>query len=114
MLGQMHATADPDYIDHFKKFNDESGHQVYDIASLRGTVKVIKEQARKMDFVARYGGEDGGVIAPEADAAGALALQQRLRSRLLCFWAVSYGHRKLRHRHGDARNRDTGATHRQG
>lgn len=52
-------------IDHFKKFNDEFGHQVGDEA-LRVAANTIGANARGACTVARYGGEEFVIIEPEA------------------------------------------------
>ena len=44
-------------VDHFKKFNDTHGHQVGDLV-LKSLAKVLVEQVRNVDLVARYGGEE--------------------------------------------------------
>ncbi len=65
-------------IDHFKKFNDQHGHQVGDEV-LRGVAGVLRRAAREMDLPARYGGEEFVVILPELPPAGAEAAMERLR-----------------------------------
>ena len=65
-------------IDRFKKFNDTYGHQAGD-AVLQAVAKAIADTVRKVDFAARYGGEELAVIAPECEPAGAADLGERLR-----------------------------------
>jgi len=49
-------------VDHFKRYNDEFGHQAGDMA-LRAVGKLIQEVARRpLDLTARYGGEEFAVI----------------------------------------------------
>ncbi|MHC4871525.1 MAG: GGDEF domain-containing response regulator [Planctomycetota bacterium] len=50
-------------IDHFKKFNDEHGHQAGDFI-LSHLGDIIKSTMRNVDFCARYGGEEFAVILP--------------------------------------------------
>ncbi len=64
-------------IDHFKKFNDEWGHQLGD-AVLQHVSYVIKNSCRGTDIVARYGGEEIVVIMPGTDANSALLAAQRI------------------------------------
>ncbi len=53
-------------IDHFKKFNDQHGHDIGDEV-LRETARVASLSVRPIDFVARFGGEELVVIMPTAD-----------------------------------------------
>jgi diguanylate cyclase (GGDEF)-like protein/PAS domain S-box-containing protein len=68
-------------VDHFKQVNDEHGHAVGDTA-LRALVEAMLEVLRSEDLVARLGGEEFAAILPEVDADGAMAVAERLRSRL--------------------------------
>ena len=65
-------------IDHFKRFNDEHGHQVGDEV-LRGVAKVLRDAARKVDVVARYGGEEFVFILPGTTAKDSQPVLRRLR-----------------------------------
>lgn len=68
-------------IDHFKRVNDQHGHAVGD-TTLRALVEAMLEVLRSEDLVARLGGEEFAAILPEVDADGAMAVAERLRSRL--------------------------------
>lgn len=68
-------------IDHFKKINDTYGHLVGD-AVLREVARLIRENTREIDFVARFGGEEFSVILPETDKAGAIMMAERISSRI--------------------------------
>jgi len=69
-------------VDHFKKINDEHGHQAGDDV-LREVGQVLKSTVRpNVDWVARYGGEEFAVVLPGADHKGALIVAERLRSTL--------------------------------
>ena len=49
-------------VDYFKRYNDEHGHQVGDLA-LKSVAEVIQSFARRpLDFAARYGGEEFALI----------------------------------------------------
>ncbi len=64
-------------IDNFKAINDTYGHQTGD-AVIVDLAKRVSENIRTGDVAARYGGEEFGVILPESDPAGALALSKRI------------------------------------
>jgi diguanylate cyclase (GGDEF)-like protein len=52
-------------IDHFKRFNDEMGHEAGDLV-LRGIGRILRENLRKSDVGCRYGGEELLVIMPDS------------------------------------------------
>lgn len=53
-------------IDHFKKVNDEYGHEAGD-AVLKGLGALLTKSVRTSDIACRYGGEEFLLILPEAD-----------------------------------------------
>ena len=65
-------------IDHFKKINDTYGHKVGDEV-LKALSKLIKKNIRKIDFAARWGGEEFVILAPETNVEGAKKLAEKLR-----------------------------------
>ena len=65
-------------IDHFKRINDQWGHQAGDQV-LVGFARRVSATLRKTDRLGRYGGEEFLVLLPEADATHALATAERLR-----------------------------------
>lgn len=65
-------------LDHFKRINDEHGHQTGDMV-LKEFANVIKNTARESDISARFGGEEFIIILPQTDTSGALALAERMR-----------------------------------
>jgi diguanylate cyclase (GGDEF)-like protein/putative nucleotidyltransferase with HDIG domain len=65
-------------LDHFKEVNDRSGPQVGD-AALRRVAQVLNEHKRKIDFAARIGGEQFGLVLPNTSQDEAFALAERLR-----------------------------------
>jgi diguanylate cyclase (GGDEF)-like protein len=64
-------------LDHFKGVNDSFGHQRGDavLVELAGR---IRAEARDVDTVARYGGEEIVVVLPETDEAGARQAAERI------------------------------------
>ncbi len=65
-------------IDHFKKVNDTFGHDVGDYV-LKELSKLIQNNIRGSDIVARIGGEEFAIIAPETDINNAAVLAEKLR-----------------------------------
>lgn len=68
-------------IDHFKKINDNHGHPAGD-AVLRVIARRMSEAARATDFVARIGGEEFGLLLPEATDETAVGVAQRIREAI--------------------------------
>lgn len=56
-------------IDHFKKVNDNFGHDIGDLA-LKHMVAICKENLRKVDFMGRWGGEEFVILLPEVGTDG--------------------------------------------
>jgi diguanylate cyclase (GGDEF)-like protein len=65
-------------IDHFKRHNDDFGHQVGD-HTLRAVAQALASNARQSDLAARYGGEEFAVILPGAGTDMAIEKAERLR-----------------------------------
>jgi diguanylate cyclase (GGDEF)-like protein len=66
-------------LDHFKRFNDELGHQAGD-RLLKGAASAWTAELRIVDVLARYGGEEFIVLLPSADAKLAADVLSRLRT----------------------------------
>ena len=66
-------------LDHFKRVNDELGHQAGD-EMLIEIGNLVNRELRDSDILARYGGEEFLVIAPNTAPTAAEALAERLRS----------------------------------
>jgi diguanylate cyclase (GGDEF)-like protein len=64
-------------VDFFKDVNDTYGHPVGDRALL-AVATAVRDTVRDSDLVARYGGDEFAVIAPEADSAQLSALGTRI------------------------------------
>lgn len=65
-------------IDHFKRVNDEYGHQTGDLV-LCEVAKAMRKGLRPTDFIARYGGEEFVLIFPRTQLAGAAIAAERQR-----------------------------------
>jgi diguanylate cyclase (GGDEF)-like protein/PAS domain S-box-containing protein len=65
-------------VDHFKEINDRHGHGIGDDVLVE-LARRLTAQVRESDLVARVGGEEFALLLPEADAAGALAMAERMR-----------------------------------
>ncbi|QBG93117.1 GGDEF domain-containing protein [Xanthomonas oryzae] len=68
-------------IDHFKRINDDDGHEVGD-AVLSAIGQALSEQDQAHCFAARLGGEEFLLAVIGLDAAQARALFERMRQRL--------------------------------
>jgi diguanylate cyclase (GGDEF)-like protein/putative nucleotidyltransferase with HDIG domain len=68
-------------LDHFKTVNDRFGHQAGD-AVLVEVGNVLRSHARRIDCVARIGGEEFALVIPNADSRGAYLTAERLRHRV--------------------------------
>ncbi len=66
-------------LDHFKEFNDLSGHQSGD-ELLRQLSDALNGRLRAQDLLARYGGEEFCVVLPDTDLLGARVVLEELRS----------------------------------
>ncbi|MGA1800046.1 diguanylate cyclase [Sphingomonas sp. 4RDLI-65] len=80
-------------VDHFKRFNDEFGHDAGDLV-LRAVAAEMARHFRDGDVVCRYGGEEFTIIAPGADMAALLARVERLRLAI-AETSVRHGDRAL-------------------
>jgi diguanylate cyclase (GGDEF)-like protein len=78
--GEAIALAEFD-IDHFKRVNDEWGHEVGDRVLVR-LGRLLASTSRDIDVVARFGGEEFVVLLPGNDAASAEAFAERVRAAL--------------------------------
>jgi diguanylate cyclase (GGDEF)-like protein len=72
------ATALAIDVDHFKRINDEHGHLAGDRALVH-LARLLGQQLRSGDLLARMGGEELLVLLPDTDVAAACELGERLR-----------------------------------
>jgi diguanylate cyclase (GGDEF)-like protein len=66
-------------LDGFKQVNDTMGHAAGD-SILRQVGGILVENARQLDIVARFGGEEFGIILPDVTRETAHAVAERMRS----------------------------------
>ncbi|MGD8379863.1 MAG: GGDEF domain-containing protein [Gammaproteobacteria bacterium] len=79
-------------IDHFKRINDNFGHDVGDHA-LVDFVALMQGMLRKQDVLARIGGEEFVVLLTDTDRSSAQALAKRLHARIRGHASEIGGHR---------------------
>lgn len=75
-------------IDRFKQVNDTYGHPAGDRV-LKSLARLLQDRLRRIDYVGRYGGEEFGIILPEADKVAGVKLVEALRA---LFEAVTFRH----------------------
>jgi diguanylate cyclase (GGDEF)-like protein len=73
-------------LDWFKEYNDRFGHSAGDRALVM-LAEALRRATRTSDVVARLGGEEFGVLAPETDEAEAFLLAERLRAEVRAAFA---------------------------
>ncbi len=65
-------------IDHFKRFNDQYGHDCGDYV-LISTASLIEDSIRKQDSTGRWGGEEFIILLPETDRYGGYHVAEKIR-----------------------------------
>jgi len=65
-------------IDHFKRFNDDHGHDAGD-AVLQRVAQIIARHSGPADHPCRFGGEEFALVLPATDLAGATARAEEMR-----------------------------------
>jgi diguanylate cyclase (GGDEF)-like protein len=78
-------------VDHFKKVNDQYGHNVGDLV-LREVANIVGRTIRGSDLAARWGGEEFLVLLPSTDLEAARRAGERIRAAVESF-QLSEGHR---------------------
>jgi two-component system, cell cycle response regulator len=75
---QLHLSCAMLDIDFFKQVNDDHGHVAGDHV-LRDTVKIIQNNIREVDTVARWGGEEFVILSPNTPKESARVVAERIR-----------------------------------
>ena len=78
-------------LDHFKKVNDQYGHEAGDEV-LRRVGQIIEASLRDVDVAGRFGGEEFALLLPETDKSDAVAIAERIRQRVEAADIVAEGH----------------------
>ncbi len=81
-------------LDHFKLINDTHGHDVGDEV-LRAVANCLKDMTRYHDVVARLGGEEFAVVAPNMDSDMLVRFAERIR-KAIASMAVLSGNVRLK------------------
>ena len=68
-------------LDHFKSVNDTYGHQAGDEV-LKQLSAILKDEAREIDRVGRYGGEEFMLLLPGTVLDAAVTFSERVRKRI--------------------------------
>jgi len=68
-------------LDRFKQVNDTYGHPTGDVI-LYETARILRDAAREIDMVGRYGGEEFIVILPSTDEGEAARFAERVREQV--------------------------------
>ena len=78
----VHAFPSSVDIDHFKRFNDTYGHLTGDQV-LRLVSMTMREQVKIKATLARFGGEEFGIIMPDTTLEGAKLVAERVRTSVM-------------------------------
>lgn len=68
-------------IDHFKKVNDEYGHQTGDVVLCR-LAAMLRTNIRKEDYIVRFGGEEFVIIFRELPLQETISIAERIRKEV--------------------------------
>ncbi len=68
-------------LDHFKNVNDTYGHEAGD-AVLSAFAKILKKEARSVDVIGRFGGEEFLAVLSETDTKGGVIFAEKVRKHV--------------------------------
>jgi len=77
-------------IDHFKRFNDNHGHDIGDML-LETTAKTLVSAVRPFDVIGRWGGEEFIGLFPNVEKETLAPIGERLRSAVEATWIEADG-----------------------
>lgn len=78
-------------IDHFKKVNDNFGHDVGDQV-IRHVAQVLRQEARETDLLCRFGGEEFIIVLFRTNGDAALKVMERVRQSIASRSFTAGGH----------------------
>lgn len=78
-------------IDHFKKVNDEYGHQTGDQVLIEFS-ELLKEHVRSVDTLGRWGGEEFMIVCPSTDQQGIVEMACKLKAAIENHSFATTGH----------------------
>lgn len=81
-------------VDHFKRVNDDHGHQTGDQV-LRVVAGLIREQLRASDVLGRYGGEEFVALLVNAPGEAAMEIAERIRAIIEAYPFVTLDQKSL-------------------
>ncbi|MEE4452482.1 GGDEF domain-containing protein [Novosphingobium resinovorum] len=79
LRGRSNAVVALIDIDHFKRINDDFGHDTGDVL-LKSLARRIEDHLRRSDIAARWGGEEFAVLLPDTTLDEARLVMERLRA----------------------------------
>jgi len=96
-------------VDYFKKINDTYGHSTGDMV-LREISLLLKQNIRSVDSIARWGGEEFLILAPNTDLKESRKFGEKIRARVEEFEFTKAGRLTVsigisQHREGETFNR---------
>lgn len=68
-------------LDHFKKINDEYGHDVGDMV-LEACISACRQESRESDIIGRIGGEEFAILMPHTSREAAMVVAEKLRQAI--------------------------------
>ena len=74
-------------VDRFKRINDKSGHAAGDQV-LQRLIKILRQDIRETDTLARYGGDEFVILMPETDLDNAVNAVEKIRKKTESHLAV--------------------------